>query len=144
MSHTYRYPCWARVFFCVVLAAQAINVQADEPEKKPAKKPTDGNTPAGAPSEVHVWEFRLPPDYIPITLNLNSGFNFAGGSVGGGKRSRPASDANSAADPCHGPDDNSSAGNPAVSNPVILATGEKIQLEHDIVGNGLFESPRQL
>lgn len=97
-----------------------------EPREPPPPPP--GDTP-----QVHVSDIRpyhpppgTNPQPMPFFGNL-SGVE-RGGASNREKRA-PASTNNSSIGDC---------ANPSTGNPVILATGEKYKVEHDIVGNGKY------
>jgi RHS repeat-associated protein len=113
----------------LVLGAVTYNALAEE--EIPVMPPIDGGETIGHRISPFDDPYYFPPMPSPsdfLVRDLENG----GGS--GRQTTKSTSTNNTSIESCSGPN---SSGNPSKSNPVILATGEKIQIEHDILATGI-------
>jgi RHS repeat-associated protein len=93
---------------------------------------------------VYVPGKKPLPQYKPLVLppsspNDSTPGNIENGGAGGAQTDKPGSKNNTAIQKCSDQDASGDTGgdNPTAGNPVILATGEKVQIEHDILASGI-------
>lgn len=132
MSLRYTTDLWARVL-CLALVLGTVTYNALAEENIPVMPLIDGGETIGhrPPSFWDEDPFYFPPMGSPSDFTFRDLDNRGGG---GGQTSKSTSTNNTAIESCSGA---TSSGNPKSDNPVILATGEKVQIEHDILASGI-------